>query len=121
MHITLLKSKIHRAAVTAVDMSYEGSIVIDPLVMDEVGLRRYEKVLVANLSNGNRFETYAIEGKPGDGQLMLNGATAHLGKPGDRLTIFAFATLSEDDAATFSPKIVLMDKHNAIVRRSYAK
>ena len=121
MKITLLKSKIHRAAVTGVDMGYEGSIVIDPLLMEEVGLRRYEKVLVANLNNGNRFETYAIEGKRGEGQIMLNGATAHLGKAGDRLTIFAFASIGEAEATQFSPKIIQLDKDNAIVRRSYAK
>ena len=121
MNITILKSKIHRATVTGVDVSYEGSIVIDPVLMDEVGLRRYEKVLVANLNNGNRFETYVLQGERGDGHVKLNGATARLGQIGDRLTIFAFVAVPESDAAAFTPRIVQLDKNNAIVRRSFAQ
>ena len=117
----MLKSKIHRAAVTGVDVGYEGSIVIDPVLMHEVGLRRYEKVLVANLNNGNRFETYAIEGERGKGDIKLNGATAHLGEIGDRLTIFAFAAIHESAVAEWSPRIILLDKENAVVQRSFDK
>ena len=121
MNVTILKSKIHRAAVTGVDVGYEGSIVIDPILMDEVGLRRYEKVLVANLNNGNRFETYVIKGDHGGGDIKLNGATARLGAIGDRVTIFAFAVLPEADAPGFEPRIIQLDKSNAVVRRSFAK
>jgi len=121
MNVTILKSKIHRAAVTGVDVGYEGSIVIDSILMDEVGLRRFEKVLVANLNNGNRFETYVIEGDPGAGDIKLNGATARLGEIGDRLTIFAFAVVPEAEATGFEPRIVQLDKRNAVIRRSFAK
>ena len=121
MNIIMMKSKIHRAAVTGKDVGYEGSIVIDPVLMDEVGLRRYEKVLVADMNNGNRFETYAIEGERGSGDIKLNGATALLGEIGDRLTIFAFAAMSEEEAARFEPKIVQLDKSNEVIRRSFAK
>lgn len=118
LNITILKSKIHRGAVTGLDASYEGSIVIDANLMEEVGLRRYEKVLVANLNSGARFETYAIEGEPG--AIQLNGAAALLGSASDRVTIFAFATMSESDAERFSPKIIQLDEKNQIVRKSFA-
>jgi aspartate 1-decarboxylase len=121
MNITILKSKIHRAAVTGVDVGYEGSIVVDPVLMDEVGLRSYEKVLVANLNNGERFETYVIEGQRGDSEIKLNGATARLGEIGDRLTIFAFVAMPESDAVAFTPRIVQLDENNGIIRRSFAK
>lgn len=121
MNITMLKSKIHWAAVTGIDVSYEGSIVIDPELMEEVGMRRYEKVLVSNLNNGNRFETYAIAGERGSRAIKLNGAAARLGHVGDRLTIFTFVTLSESDAAKFTPKIIQLDENNAVLRRSYAE
>jgi aspartate 1-decarboxylase len=119
VNVTMLKSKIHQATVTGLDVSYEGSIVIDPALMEEVGIRRYEKVLVANLNNGERFETYAIEGKRGDRAVKLNGATARLGHVGDRLTIFAFVTMPESEAATLAPKIIQLDENNAVLRRSY--
>lgn len=121
MNITVLKSKIHQATVTGVDERYEGSIVIDAELMDEVGLRPYEKVLVANLNTGDRFETYAIEGERGSGAVELNGATARLGQVRDRLTIFAFATVPEAAATTVEPRIMQLDEKNHVVRRSFAK
>ncbi len=120
MNITILKSKIHRGTITGVDASYEGSIVIDPDLMEEVGLRRYEKVLVADLNTAARFETYAIEGKRGSGGIQLNGAAALLGSIGDRVIIFAFATMSESEAEQFSPRIIQLDGKNQIVRKSFA-
>jgi aspartate 1-decarboxylase len=120
MNVTLLKSKIHQATVTGVDVGYEGSIVVDSDLMDEVGLRPYEKVLVANLNTGDRFETYVIRGKARSGAIELNGATARLGQIGDRVIIFAFASVPESEAAKFSPKIVQLDANNRIVRRSFA-
>ena len=121
MSITMLKSKIHQGTVTGVDAGYEGSIVIDSALMDEVGLHRYEKVLVANITTGARFETYVIEGKRNAGEIMLNGATARLGQVGDRVIIFSFADIPESAAETHSPKIILVDENNQIVRRSFAK
>jgi aspartate 1-decarboxylase len=116
----MLKSKIHWATVTGLDVGYEGSIVIDPVLMDEVGIRRFEKVLVANLNNGERFETYAIEGKRGDRAIKLNGATARLGQIGDRVTIFAFVSMPESEAAAFTPRIIQLHENNTVLRRSYA-
>ena len=119
MQIHILKSKIHRATVTAADMHYEGSIVVDTSVMDEVGLHRWEKVLVANMNTGDRFETYAIPAPARSGKIELNGATARLGHIGDRVIIFSFATYSEAEARTHTPKIVQLDDENRIIRRSF--
>jgi len=118
--ITLLKCKIHSATVTGTDTRYEGSIVIDEDLMDEVGLFSFEKVLVANVNTGDRFETYAIPGARGSGEIQLNGATARLGQTGDRVIVFAFLSIPEAEARTYSPKIVLLDEQNRIIRKSYA-
>ena len=112
MLCSLLKSKIHGAKVTDSNIDYEGSLTIDRDLMDTVKLLPYEKILVANMANGNRFETYAIPGKPGSGVICLNGATAHLGAAGDRLTIFAFCMLSHDQVTGHRPLIVRVDDRN---------
>ena len=119
MDIFLLKSKIHNATVTGIDMDYEGSIVVDAVLMEEVGLHPFEKVLVANMSTGDRFETYAIAGDTGSGKIELNGATARLGQVGDRVIIFAFARMSEAEASTFTPRIVQLDENNRVTHRSF--
>jgi aspartate 1-decarboxylase len=119
--ISILKSKIHRAAVTGVDVGYEGSIVIDPDLMDEVGIYPFEKVLVANLNNGVRFETYVLAGERGSGAIKLNGATARLGQVEDRIIVFAFTEIPASEAESFSPKIVQLDEKNQVVRRSFAR
>lgn len=121
MTISVLKSKIHRGAVTGVDVGYEGSIVIDSGLMAEVGLYPFEKVLVANLDTGQRFETYVLAGETGSGAIQLNGATARLGQIGDRVIIFAFTQIPAAEAASFSPKIVQLDEKNQVVRRSFAR
>jgi len=120
MEITILKSKIHQATVTGVDMNYEGSIVVDAELMREAGLVPYEKVLVANIATGDRFETYVIEGEAGSGQIALNGATARLGQVGDRIIIFAFARVDAEEARSFRPRIIQLDGQNRVVRRSFA-
>jgi aspartate 1-decarboxylase len=120
MHITILKSKLHSGTVTGTDTRYEGSIVVDEALMDEVGLYEYEKVLVANVNTGDRFETYVIKGVRGSGEIALNGATARLGQVGDHVIIFSFVSIPEEDVKTFSPKIVLLDEKNRVVRRSFA-
>jgi aspartate 1-decarboxylase len=117
MDIFILKSKIHQATVTGINMDYEGSIVIDAALMDEVDLHSYEKVLVANMTTGSRFETYAIEGPRGSGEIALNGATARLGHVGDKLIIFAFAQIPRADVGSFNPKIVQLDQENRILQR----
>lgn len=117
MDVFLLKSKLHHATVTDADMEYEGSIAIDTVLMHEVDLLPFEKVLVANMATGARFETYVIPGAEGSGEISLNGATARLGQPGDRLIIFAFAQVPENEAASFTPKIVRLDPQNRVIQR----
>jgi len=120
MDVFILKSKIHQATVTGFNMEYEGSIVVDVALMEEVGLFPYEKVLVANMATGDRFETYVIPGAGGSGTIELNGATARLGQSGDRVIIFAFARVPEAEARSFQPRIILLDENNRVARRSFA-
>jgi len=115
--ITVLKSKLHSGTVTGTDTRYEGSIVVDEALMEEVGFYEFEKVLVANVHTGDRFETYVIKGVRGSGEIQLNGATARLGQVGDHVIIFAFMSIPEDDIKNFAPKIVLLDEKNRVVRR----
>ena len=116
MHLTLLKSKIHRAAVTAASLHYEGSLTIAADLAERVGLFPYEKILVGNMANGARFETYVIYGKAGSGEIQLNGATAHLGKIGDRLTIMNFAQFTPQEAVGHKPSVVLLNERNEVLR-----
>jgi aspartate 1-decarboxylase len=116
MQLTLLKSKIHRATVTGASLDYEGSLTISADLAELVGLIPYEKILVANLNNGERFETYAIYGPARRGIIELNGATAHLGKIGDRVTIMSFARLLPEEAAVCRPHIVVLNEKNEVVR-----
>jgi aspartate 1-decarboxylase len=116
MHLTLLKSKLHRAAVTAASLHYEGSLTIASDLAERVGLLPYEKILVGNMANGARFETYVIYGKSGSGEIQLNGATAHLGKIGDRLTIMNFAQFTPQEAVGHKPRVVLLNEQNEVVR-----
>ena len=116
MHLTLLKSKIHRAAVTGASLDYEGSLTVSAHLAELVGLIPYEKILVSNLNNGKRFETYAIFGEARRGIIELNGATAHLGKIGDRLTIMSFARYTPEEAELHAPLIAVLNEKNEIVR-----
>lgn len=115
MRIQLLKSKIHRAAVTGASLDYEGSLTIDETLMERVGIVPFERILCSNLANGQRFETYAIAGGRGTGTIELNGAVAHLGKIGDRLTIMAFADVDPAAAAEWKPRVVVLGERNAVV------
>ncbi len=105
MTVTLLKSKLHRIRVTEARLDYTGSLTIDEDLMDAVGILNYEKLLVANVDNGERFETYAIRGPRGSGACCLNGAAAHKGKVGDRLIVMCFALMSEEEAKGWTPKV----------------
>jgi aspartate 1-decarboxylase len=113
--VHLLKSKIHRAHVTAASLHYEGSLTIDCQFMEKVGLLPYEKILCSNLANGARFETYAIPGDPASGQIILNGAAAHLGKPGHRITIMSFAEIDSREAISWKPRVIVLGDNNAIL------
>ena len=115
MLIHLLKSKIHRAQVTAASVNYEGSLTIASDLMDKAGLRPYEKILCSNLANGQRFETYVIAGEPGSGAIVLNGATAHLGQVGDRITIMSFTSVDEALARKWLPQVIVLGEKNAIL------
>ena len=117
MHINLLKSKIHRATVTGASLDYEGSLSVSSDIAETVGLFPYERILVGNLQNGERFETYVIFAAPGKGVIELNGATAHLGRVGDLLTIMSFAQLALDEAKSHRPRIAVLDRQNRIIRR----
>jgi aspartate 1-decarboxylase len=115
MQIHLLKSKIHRATVTGGNVKYEGSLTIAVDLMEKVGLQEYERILGSNMANGERFETYVIKGKRGSGQIIMNGAVAHLGKKGDLLTIMNFAVVDKKQAAKWKPRVIVLGKGNKIV------
>ena len=101
-----MKSKLHRIRVTEAKLDYTGSLTIDEDLMDAAGIFNYEKLLVANVDNGERFETYAIRGPRGSKVCCLNGAAAHKGKVGDRLIVMAFGVFSEEEAAAHQPKVL---------------
>ncbi len=115
MQLHLLKSKIHRARVTAADVNYEGSLGIDQDFMDQVGLLPYERILCSNLANGERFETYAIPAPRGSRAIVLNGAAAYRGKAGDRITIMNFALVEKKKAKKWSPRIIVLGAKNAVI------
>jgi len=114
MYITLMKSKIHRAKVTAADLNYVGSITIDEDLMDAADIIENEKVQVVNNNNGNRFETYVIPGARGSGEICLNGAAARLVQPGDIIIIISYALLDKKEAQGFKPRVVFVDEKNAV-------
>jgi len=111
----MLKAKIHMATVTESTLEYEGSITIDEQLLREAGILPYELVMVSNLNNGERFETYAIPGERGSGKICLNGPTARKGVVGDRVIIFSYGYFDESEVADFRPKIVRLSANNAIV------
>jgi aspartate 1-decarboxylase len=115
IQIHLLKSKIHRATVTAGDVNYEGSLGIDQDYMDRVGLLPYERILCGNMANGERFETYAIPAQRGSRSIILNGAVAHLGKRGNKLTIMSYAAVSKTQAKKWKPRVIVLGPGNQIV------
>jgi len=117
MLLKILKSKIHRATITEAKIDYVGSITIDADLMDAVGLVKGEAVLVADMTDGARFETYVIEGERGSGVICINGAAARLVSVGDEVIIMAFGYLPADEAAEFKPAIALVDKTNHLTEK----
>jgi len=115
MQMHLLKSKIHRARVTAANVNYEGSLGIDAALMERVGLRSYERILCGNMANGERFETYALPAKRGSRAIVLNGAVARLGKTGNRLTIMSFAAVGKKAAKKWQPRVIVLGPKNEVV------
>ena len=115
MQLHLLKSKLHRARVTGGSLNYEGSLGIDEDLMDQAGFLPFEKILCGNMSNGSRFETYAIPAKRGSGDIILNGAVARLGTAGDLLTIMSFAVVDAKKAKNHKPKVLVLGKGNKVI------
>lgn len=111
---TILKSKIHRATVTEANLEYEGSITIDEGLMDAADLLPYEQVDIYDITNGSRLSTYVIRGERGSGVVGINGAAAHLVKPGDRVIIASYVQLETDEARGFQPRICFVDSQNRL-------
>jgi aspartate 1-decarboxylase len=114
MKRTMCKSKIHRATVTDANLNYAGSITVDPLLLDAADILEYEHVHVVDINNGARFETYAIRGEEGSGQVILNGAAARLVQPGDLVIIISYANYEAAELADFEPRLVFVDGNNRI-------
>ncbi len=110
----MLKSKIHRARVTWLNIDYEGSITIDKKLMEEAEILPYEQVQVLNINNGARFTTYAIEGKRGSGEIGINGAAARLATKGDLVIILSYCHVDDEEAYNLVPKLVYVDVQNTI-------
>jgi len=120
MNVTMLKSKIHKARITQADLHYEGSLGIDLDLMDEVGISPWEKILVVNVNNGERLETYAIPAPRGSKMFLLNGAAARKGDIDDTIIIMSFGEMSSEEASTFLPNIIVLDEKNNIEVRKGA-
>jgi aspartate 1-decarboxylase len=110
----MLRAKIHRATVTQADIDYEGSVTIDRDLLDATDLLPNEAVCIWDVTNGHRLETYAVEGERGSGVICVNGAAAHLVRPGDLVIIAAYTWLDEAEARAHKPKVVFVDEHNRI-------
>lgn len=111
---SMLKSKIHRATVTHADVDYEGSVTLDPLLLDAADILPFEEVQIWNVTRGTRLATYAIPGEAGSNVVCVNGAAAHLVRPGDLVIIATFTTLDEVQARSHRPRVVFVDEHNHI-------
>jgi aspartate 1-decarboxylase len=121
MRRTFFKSKIHRATVTHADLDYEGSVSIDADLMDAAGFLEYEAVHVWNITRGTRLQTYAIKGERGSGIICINGAAAHLNRPGDMVILATFAEMEEAEARAHVPQVVLVDAKNRVVAQDVAE
>ena len=113
---SMLNAKIHQATVTDANIMYEGSLTVDEALLDAVGIIPFEHVRVSNLNNGERFETYIIPGKRDSGIICLNGAASRKGLKGDRIIIFSYCYLNEDEMKDFTPKIIRLDEKNKIIK-----
>ncbi len=112
----MLRSKIHMATVTDSNITYEGSLTIDENILKAAHIKPYEQVMVSNLNNGERFETYVIPGKKNSGIICLNGPTARKGTIGDNIIIFCYEYYTEEELKSFSPKIIRLNKKNKILK-----
>jgi aspartate 1-decarboxylase len=111
----MLRSKIHRATVTDANLDYEGSLTVDESLLKAAGMLPYEQVMVSNINNGERFETYVIPGRKGSGTICLNGPTARKGVIGDRIVIFCYEYFNEKELKTYKPTILKVDEKNRVL------
>ena len=116
MQITLLKSKLHRACVTHAELEYDGSCAIDSRLLDAAGIVEFEQIQIYNITNGERFTTYAIRADAGSGIISVNGAAAHKARVGDRVIICTYAAMEAAAARVYKPRLVYLDQQNRIVR-----
>ncbi len=114
MNTTMLKGKLHRVTVTHSELEYEGSCAIDGHLLETVGIREYEQIEIYNVTNGERFTTYAILAEDNSGVISVNGAAAHKANPGDIIIICAYVGLSQQELVSFKPKLVYVDEKNQI-------
>lgn len=118
MRRVLLKSKIHRATVTDADLHYVGSMTLDPDLLEAADILVHERIEVYNITNGERFATYAIAGERGRGEAILNGAAAHKARPGDLVIICTYAEFEGAEIADHEPKVIFVDGQNRILERT---
>lgn len=116
MQVTLLKAKLHQARVTHAELEYDGSCAIDGALLDTAGVHEYEQIQVYNITNGERFVTYAIRAEDGSGVISVNGAAAHKASPGDRIIICSYAHFNSHEASLHKPTLVYLDEGNNIIR-----
>jgi aspartate 1-decarboxylase len=112
---TFLRAKIHRATVTAADLEYVGSVTLDADLMDAADIDHLERIEIYDISNGNRLATYALRGRRGSGEVQINGAAAHLVRPGDRVILAVYAQVDRTELASYRARVVLVDDANRVV------
>jgi aspartate 1-decarboxylase len=120
MMVTMLQAKLHRARVTHSELEYEGSCAIDGTLLDAAGMHEYQQIDIYNITNGERFTTYAIRAEDDSGIISINGAAAHKAKPGDVIIIATYVTVDQRELATFKPTLVYVNALNRITRTSNA-
>jgi aspartate 1-decarboxylase len=118
MQRTFLKSKIHRATVTDANLNYEGSLTVDIALLELADINELELVSIVNINNGERFETYIIEGERNSGVICLNGAAARKVQVGDKIIVMSFCSLTNDEIATHKPNIVFVDENNKLKEKT---
>lgn len=118
MQSLMLKAKLHKACVSHAELDYEGSCAIDGNLLDSAGIREFEQIQIYNISNGERFTTYAIRAESGSGIISVNGAAAHKANVGDKVIICAFGSYTEAEMLNHKPKLVYLDESNTIIRSS---
>ncbi len=119
MRLNVFKSKIHRATVTHADLDYEGSVTIDRDLLEAAEILPYEAVHIWNVTQGTRLVTYALEGPSGSGAVCVNGAAAHMNRPGDLVILATFAEMTPEEARQYEPRVVIVDARNRIVEHAH--